>query len=61
MRQKISISAELIACLAEINSDLGYILDDGINDDVRESLAFLHTRTSTLIDRVQQSLAGESA
>lgn len=54
---KIEIDAELFACIVEIASDIGYMLDAGIDREVLDGLAELHNRLEQLIKTANESLA----
>lgn len=55
-RTHVTIPVELLACLAEINSDLGYMLDCGFDGDVLESIAALQMRTTSLIEQMDTAI-----
>lgn len=47
-----SVPAEMIAALVEINSDLGVLIDEGIDPEAVESLELLQKQVDTLLNDV---------
>ena len=43
---------EVIACMVEISSELGYILDEGVNPDSMEAIELLNNRIVTLLGQI---------
>lgn len=53
MTKTMTVPVELIAALIEINSDLGYILEEGLDLDSMESIEAMYNRTTTLLEQVE--------
>jgi len=54
---EFTVSAEFIACILEINSELGCILEMGINDDSIAILELINNRLKTLVDEIGKGQA----
>lgn len=50
--ETIQIPAELAASLAEIYSDLGYILDNGLEVETMETIEDLYNRAEDLMTKI---------
>ncbi len=55
MKQYTQIPIELLACIVEISSDLGYMLDGGIDEESMESIELLNNRIGTLLVDIERS------
>lgn len=49
-QKRFPVPAEMIAAMVEINSDLGVLIDEGIDPEAVESLELLQKRVDTLLN-----------
>ena len=49
---EITRDAETIACMLEIYSELGYIIENGMNEESEEIINFLYRRFGVLLDGI---------
>ena len=47
------VPIEVIAAMVEINCDLGYLLDDGLNPEVIEDVETINNRLTELLDKLE--------
>ena len=47
------VPIEFIAAMVEINCDLGYLLDDGLNPEVIEDVETINNRLTALLEKLE--------
>ena len=57
MKDKFTVSAEVIACILGINSELSLMIEDGLNPDSMEALELINNRLETLVDEIREEIA----
>lgn len=51
----IEVPSDLMACMIEITSDIGFMLDIGIDDDTVDDLAETHARLLALLEQLENA------
>lgn len=54
MERHFKVNAEFIACMLEISSELGYLVDEGLNPDSMEIIERVNNRIVTLLEQLNE-------
>ena len=54
---KFTVNEELVACMLEISSEIGCILDEGVTPESLEILEYINNRLAELLDGIRKESA----
>jgi len=57
MKDKFTVSVEVIACILEINSELSLMIEEGLTPDSMEALELINNRLETLVNDIREEIA----
>lgn len=56
---EFKVNEEFVACMLEISSEIGCILDEGVTPENLEILEYINNRLVELLDEIRKEIANE--
>lgn len=57
VERQFKVSAEFVACMLELSSELGFLLDHGVNEESMEIIEAVNNRLAALIEELRKENA----
>lgn len=57
MERYFKVNSEFVACMLGISSELGYIIDEGLDPDSMEIIERVNNRLVTLLEQLKEGAA----